>query len=353
MGIEKVRKKDLVRMLVGVLDIEAIPSSVEIVVGECVYDIFFKVEVEEVVVVDENIQQQENHERDDNLGRGKDAEMEDRDTKRFKNNSDVITSAPVNHDGQSTSNAKRNTLGLLASDTVWVTPMTVQKESVTDTCGVFSVKSQGQRLDEDSTGLTSGVGLGEQASYSVAGEQSRSVAAAVVEMVSSLSVEAADDVMVTNIAMPSSGGAEVKVDLSGDEVTRKAYVGSVSGKCVSDQGPGKKDSNLKPLAEPVAIEARTLGQFSIPESLGVELGGAGAVDSQDTAKVDFLVAGDDSQAKPTVIVETSLGRLVESPTVRGIKNVESIATKVDNVPQGDLGAGRVMFGGQVSDSTLR
>lgn len=42
--IEKVRKNDLVRMLVEVLDIDTIPSSVEIVIGEFVYDIFFKVE---------------------------------------------------------------------------------------------------------------------------------------------------------------------------------------------------------------------------------------------------------------------------------------------------------------------
>ena len=38
--MEKVRKNDLVRMLVGVLDIDAIPYSVDIVVGEYVYDVF-------------------------------------------------------------------------------------------------------------------------------------------------------------------------------------------------------------------------------------------------------------------------------------------------------------------------
>lgn len=63
--MENVRKIDLVRMLVGVMDRDAIPPSVEIVVGECVYDIFFKVEVEEVSVVDESIQQQEDHEGDE------------------------------------------------------------------------------------------------------------------------------------------------------------------------------------------------------------------------------------------------------------------------------------------------
>lgn len=54
-NMEKVRKNDLVRMLVGILDIDAIPSSVEIVVGEYVYDIFFKVEDAEVDIVDEGI----------------------------------------------------------------------------------------------------------------------------------------------------------------------------------------------------------------------------------------------------------------------------------------------------------
>lgn len=114
---EKVRKNDFVRMLVGVLDIEAIPSSVEIVVGEYVYDMFFKVEVAEVAVVDENIYQREDHEGEDNSGRVKDAEMEDRDSKRFKNNSDVKSSAPKSREGQSTSINKGNTLGILASNT--------------------------------------------------------------------------------------------------------------------------------------------------------------------------------------------------------------------------------------------
>lgn len=44
--MEKVRKNDLVHLLVGVLDIDAIPSSVEIVVGEYVYDIFSKLKLQ-------------------------------------------------------------------------------------------------------------------------------------------------------------------------------------------------------------------------------------------------------------------------------------------------------------------
>lgn len=50
--------------------------------------------------------------------RDKDAEMEDRDTKRFKNNLDVKASAPENRKGQSTSFDKGNNLWFLASDTI-------------------------------------------------------------------------------------------------------------------------------------------------------------------------------------------------------------------------------------------
>ena len=113
--MEKVRKNDLVRMLVGMLDVEAIPPSVEIVVGESVYDIFFKIEDTVVGAIDVEVNHDDDPEEDDNSDKGKDVEMEDRESKRPKNNLDNNAQVPGSSKGQSSSCFKGNALGLLAS----------------------------------------------------------------------------------------------------------------------------------------------------------------------------------------------------------------------------------------------
>lgn len=153
--MEKIRRNDIVRMLVEVLDIETIPSSVEIAVGGYVYDIFFKVEVAAMEVGDEDFERGEDHEGEDKLGKGKDVEMEDRDAKRLKNNSVLKSNASENCKGHYTSNTKGNTSGLLASNTIWVTPRVVRKEleMATRVEGVLFLNEHGQNSAETKDGL--------------------------------------------------------------------------------------------------------------------------------------------------------------------------------------------------------
>lgn len=149
--MESVRKNNLVGMLVGALDVDAIPSSVEIVVGESVYDIFFKVEDSVVDTVDEVVDRGDDHEDGGNPNRGKDVEMEDRESKRLKNNSDNSAHEPESRKGQASSNFKGNNLGLVASDTIWVMPRASQKETEMGTLedGVLILHVQSRSLVTD------------------------------------------------------------------------------------------------------------------------------------------------------------------------------------------------------------
>lgn len=74
--------------------------------------------------------------------------MEDSDAKRLKNNSDSQSNVPNNRMGQSTSITKGTTLGLLTSDTIWVTPRVVRKEFETSALGDSAsiLHVQGQSL---------------------------------------------------------------------------------------------------------------------------------------------------------------------------------------------------------------
>lgn len=78
--------------------------------------------------VDEGFDQGMDHEGEDNSGRDKNVEMEDRDTKRLKNTSDSKSSASKGYKEHSTSITKGSTLKISASDVVWVTPRASSKE---------------------------------------------------------------------------------------------------------------------------------------------------------------------------------------------------------------------------------
>ena len=63
------RKKDLVRLQVGVIDVSLIPASVDIVVGHSVYELLFKVEQDfDGIMTEETVGD------DQNNGGGKDKE---------------------------------------------------------------------------------------------------------------------------------------------------------------------------------------------------------------------------------------------------------------------------------------